>query len=663
CEGNRGGSSRILELESHVRQRTAELEQANQRLEREIERYRFVSAKLSASQQRMQQIVDTMTQAFWIISPARREIRFLSPAFERIVGRSVEEFYRDPELFPRIVHPDDLEMIANQREGLLRGDADEHAETVLRILRPDGSIRWARMLSHRVAHVDGEIELAGVLEDITDRKQAEDALLIRDRALAAVSDGIMITDPSQPDNPIIHCNSAFETITGYSRSEVVGRNARFLNRGDRSQPALDELRSAILDAREFRGVLRNFRKDGSVFWNDLRVAPVRDEQGRLAHFVAALTDITRRKADSDALRESETRFRLLTENMRDVLLILDVDAGRAEYISPTAEAMTGWPLAVLMRGLNAWIDLVVAEDRAAFITFLETVTVRPCSLEYRLVRKTGEVRWLLAKGFPVYNERGKSRRVVGLVEDIHPRKEAEEAMKRREAELAHAARLHFAGEMTAGLAHELSQPLQAISNYARGSMRRLRKHGEQDAEVLSALEYVSAEAGRAAEIVRRLRDFVQKREPKRERVSLSRLVADAMDLCQRELRIRGVRLQVHCTEPLMAVFCDPIQIQQVILNLVFNAVDAMEGLPPDRKLVELYVNRSENAVVLAVADCGAGVAEADLTRVFEPFFTTKQGGMGLGLTISRTIVQAHGGRVWAERNPSGGMTFSFMLPL
>jgi two-component system sensor histidine kinase TtrS len=263
-----------------------------------------------------------------------------------------------------------------------------------------------------------------------------------------------------------------------------------------------------------------------------------------------------------------------------------------------------------------------------------------------------------------------SETIDELHREIADRKQAQESLHEVErqlqghqAELAHVARLSMMGEMAANLAHELNQPLHAVKNYARGCVRRLSKRPEKDEEVVAALEQISEEAERAAAIIRRVKGFVQKREPQVVPVLVNDLVEEVVLLSKSELEQRHARVVLELAENLPTVLGDPIQIEQVLMNLVRNSLEAMDDSPNEDRLVVIASCREgDDRVRVEVRDCGKGIGPDDLERVFEPFFTTKPEGMGMGLAISRSIIQSHGGRLWASPGPARGCTFHFTLP-
>jgi len=221
------------------------------------------------------------------------------------------------------------------------------------------------------------------------------------------------------------------------------------------------------------------------------------------------------------------------------------------------------------------------------------------------------------------------------------------------------------GEMAASLAHELNQPLHAVKNYARGSVRRLLKKDEKDEELLSALWQISEEANRAAEIIRRVRGFVRKRDPQVSRVSVNGLVEEVVLLSKADIQRRHAAVIFDLAPDLPTVVGDPIQIEQVMLNLVRNGLEAMDEVPElngDRQVWIKTERHSDDYIQVNVQDRGKGIGGNDPEKIFEPFFTTKPEGLGMGLAISRSIIQAHGGRLWASANQDQGCTFHFTLP-
>jgi two-component system sensor kinase FixL len=250
---------------------------------------------------------------------------------------------------------------------------------------------------------------------------------------------------------------------------------------------------------------------------------------------------------------------------------------------------------------------------------------------------------------------------TGFIRDLTERQQTEQRLQELQSELVHISRLTAMGEMASTLAHELNQPLAAISNYLKGSQRILEgDSGDQLPLLRDALGKASEQAMRAGHIIRRLRDFVARGESERRVENITKLVEEASALALVGVKDRGIRVQFKFDPQVDAVLADRVQIQQVLLNLIRNAMDAMEEAPA-RDLAVSVVPEGKGQVRVSVADTGPGIAPEVADHLFQPFVTTKVQGMGVGLSISRTIIEAHNGRIWAEPNASGGTTFHFTL--
>jgi C4-dicarboxylate-specific signal transduction histidine kinase len=243
-------------------------------------------------------------------------------------------------------------------------------------------------------------------------------------------------------------------------------------------------------------------------------------------------------------------------------------------------------------------------------------------------------------------------------------KQAADRERQLLADLAHMGRLTTMGEMASGLAHELNQPLAAIINYVDASVRLLRAQGQTPAKVIDAMEAAAAEAERAGSIIHRMKNFLRRTEPRQTSVDLNQLVQEALALSGRDIRLSSTHLQLDLASDLPVVMADRIQIEQVVLNLLRNALDAMQDTPQEERILTVRTRRTNKGEEeIAVSDTGCGLSADTQERLFQAFFTTKPGGMGMGLAISRTILAAHGGRLEATPHAVRGATFSLTLPL
>jgi len=245
--------------------------------------------------------------------------------------------------------------------------------------------------------------------------------------------------------------------------------------------------------------------------------------------------------------------------------------------------------------------------------------------------------------------------------EIAERNRMTERVHQLNAELAHVARLSILGEMTSGLTHELNQPLAAISNYSQGCIRRLQSNNVDLRRLIPALEHITAEALRASEIMARYRQFARKEKLQKHRISIVTLIKKAVELEQFEASTHGLLLQILLQNNLPNVLVDEIQIQQVMVNLLRNAIEAIDINDDSSRTIFINVSSKNDTVTVAVEDHGHGITEVKTEQLFQAFYTTKPEGLGMGLSISRSIIEAHNGHLWAEANQLGGTTFFFTL--
>jgi two-component system sensor kinase FixL len=364
-----------------------------------------------------------------------------------------------------------------------------------------------------------------------------------------------------------------------------------------------------------------------------------------------------------AHQETEADLRELAEHIPDVLWVSEPQTGTCLYVNSAYETIWGRTCRSLLEQPRSWLEAVHPDDRPRIHAQFELQTAgQETNVEYRVVRPDGSVRWIHDRGYPVRDTAGRLHRVIGIAKDITELKLAEELQRQDLGKLAHVARLTTLGEMAAGLAHELNQPLAAIANFTQGCVRRIRAGNVQTEELLEALDEVVAQTERAGEVIRRMRSFVRRPEPCRSSLDLNDLIREAVRLDRAEMQSHGTRLRFELAESLSAVLGDRAQLEQVLLNLIRNAEEAMEENAPDQRELTLMSSQANGLVTVAVHDTGPELAAATRVRLLKQFFTTKAQGLGLGLAISRSIIEAHGGRLWAENN-AGGTTFSFTLPV
>jgi len=429
----------------------------------------------------------------------------------------------------------------------------------------------------------------------------------------------------------------------------------------------ERLRTAIAGAAEKGGRLDTTffiaARPNARHWIRLRAGLVRTEDGRPHHLSGIAFDIDEEKQVEEALRVRETHLRSILETIPDAMIVID-RRGIMQFFSNAAERQFGYAAEEAI-GQNVSL-LMPKPDRTHHDSYLERYRV---SGERRIIgigrivtgkRKDGTT-------FPMHLSVGEMRSggepyFTGFVRDLTEQQQTQHRLQELQSELVHMSRLSAMGEMASALAHELNQPLAAISNYMKGSRRLLSASADPNrGKIEGAMDRAAEQAQRAGQIIRRLRDFVARGESEKRIESLNKLIEESGALGLTGAREQGVNLQFELDRSSDLVLVDRVQIQQVLVNLFRNALEAMAN-SPQRRLVASTRPLPDDMVEIAVADTGSGFADGVETNLFQTFFTTKEAGMGVGLSISRSIVEAHGGRMWAESNPSGGATFRFTLP-
>lgn len=364
------------------------------------------------------------------------------------------------------------------------------------------------------------------------------------------------------------------------------------------------------------------------------------------------------------LREVRARLNAVLEAAVDGIVMID-EEGRIELFSAAAERLFGWSRKDML-GRNVSI-LMPEPFRASHDGFLQHYLrtgipkIIGIGREARAVHKDGTP-------FPVdlsvgeIASFGEGRRFVGIIRDIRERVRAEEEARRHRERLAHVTRLSTLGEMAAGIAHEINQPLAAIAAYAQGCSRMLDGEDPNLERVKEGTDKIAEQALRAGEVIRRLRAFARRHDGERDSIDPDVLVQDALRLCEVDARARKIPIEYESAPSLPTVTVDTIQIQQVVVNLVRNALESMETANGDARVVVRAEARGD-LVEISVADRGGGVAAEARGELFHPFFTTKKRGMGMGLSICRSIVTAHGGTLDFQPNPERGTTFRFTIPV
>lgn len=377
---------------------------------------------------------------------------------------------------------------------------------------------------------------------------------------------------------------------------------------------------------------------------------------------ALLVQRRQRQAAEAALRESEANFRIMADTAPVMVWRAGVDK-KCDFVNQPWLSFTGRTLEQELG--DGWIDCMHPDDRAAsFEIYDKAINARePFRIEYRARRFDGEYRVVLGTGVPRWESDGAFAGYIGSCIDISDRRQAERALQETHAELSRVSRLTALGEFAASIAHEVRQPLTAIIINARICLRWLSAPEPDLEEVKAGLLDVVTAGQRAEEVIKRNRELFRHHKVEAAAIDINTVISDAAAVVAWRLRDNDITLVTSLTEGLPAVIGDRIELEQVLLNLIANSIDAMEGVSPESRRIDISsASTSEGFVQVTVTDQGTGLEGVDVERMFTLSYTTKDAGTGVGLSVSRSIIEAHGGKLWAEQNPGRGATFCFTIP-
>jgi PAS domain S-box-containing protein len=498
--------------------------------------------------------------------------------------------------------------------------------------------------------------------DIEELKRTEQALRESEYKLRQVIDTVPgLLWSNAPDGELTYVNQRILDYTGMRLEDFKQRGwESFLHPDDLPETA-KAFDHAIQTRTSYQAVFRLRRADGEYRWYHARAEPLRGQQGRIIQWYGLSVDIDERKKAEEALRESEARARSAFDGIAGLVSVLapngEFETGNRqflEYFGRSREEINNWETN----------DTVHPEDRPRVAELFKKAMASgvPFQHELRLRRFDGEYRWFENRGVPIRDDSGRIVRWYVLLTDIEDRKRALAQLEQMQSEFAHMNRVSMMGELTASLSHEITQPIASARNNARAAQNFLDKQPPDLGEAREALSCVVGDADRAGDIVDRIRDHMKKAPPRKAQFDLNEAINEVIVLGRSAIIKSGVSVQTRISEGLFPVHGDRVQLQQVVLNLLLNAVEAMGSSETGARDLLISTEQDRTGVVVAVHDSGPGIHPEHLERVFNAFYTTKSSGMGMGLSICRSIIEAHGGRLWAEANEPRGAIFQFTLP-
>jgi len=529
-----------------------------------------------------------------------------------------------------------------------------------RLLMDDGRVKHVYAIAHALEDTSGNREFIGAVTDITERKTAEEKIRRNERELRTLIDVMpAFVGTALPDGSCDFLSESWLNYLGLTREQGLGWGWADTIHPEDVDRVVASWRAGLTAGEPVEQELRCRRADGTYLWFLNRDFPLRDDEENIVKWYGVLTNI-------DALKKTEAAVQM---RERELLGIIETIPSMLWSVSPTGETTHLSQRYLEFCGASfeevvnrGWEKFIHPDDREETAKEFDRAISYGHSFSaiHRARRADGEYRWHHSMGEPLRDPHGKIIQWYGIAIDIDERKRAEDHLRDTRDKLAKASRLATIAELAASIAHELNQPLMSILANAQAANRWLNAGPPNVAEVNSSIERIIRDARVADETMQHIRALFKQESFDKKDVDIPYIIREVVRVVQEDPKKRDTPIEYHFEEPLPSIHVDKIQIQQVFINLIVNAIEALEGhrVAP---LVVLRAATDSNGMLIQVIDNGPGVDDPD--RIFDAFMTTKEKGMGIGLAVSRTIVEAHGGRLWAENNKTGGATFNVALPL
>jgi PAS domain S-box-containing protein len=570
------------------------------------------------------------------------------------------------ELILQRVHPEDTILV---RQTIERASQDEkNFEHAYRLLMPHGSVKHVHVVARASSDESGSIEFVGAVMDVTAAKQVEQTLRESKAYLAEAQRlthtgswaRVVATGEIRYWSEECYRVLGFEPHDGLPAFETFLEHVHPEDRGKVRERAETAQRGKV----QYEVAYRIVHPGGEI--RDIHVIghPVVSPSGDLVEFVGTVMDVTERKRAEEALRRSEAYLAEAQKLTHTGSWVWAVAERRALHLSEEWYRVYGFDPKEGIPDWNKPVQRMHPDDRARWQQIFDRAIIEKSDYEadYRILLPDGAVRHIHSVGHPVLDASGKLVQFVGSSSDVTERKQAEEALRQTQADLARISRITTMGELTASLAHEVNQPIAAAATDANTGLRWLARDQPDLEEARGAASRVVKDAARASEIMSRVRSLFKKESLQRELVDVNDIIREMIDLLRSEATRYSISMRTELSEDLPQIMGDRVQLQQVTMNLIINSIDAMKDLDGTREIA-ITSQRAENKhLQVSVSDTGIGLPSLQADQIFKAFFTTKGHGTGMGLRISRSIIESHGGRLWASDNSPRGASFSFTLP-
>jgi PAS domain S-box-containing protein len=626
------------------------------------------------SEQQLQQIIDTVPALMWCMTPKGIPC-YLNKRVTDVTGVTLNDVIAsDGSRDLTVIHPDDRAMVD---QAFARSIPTGAAFTVrYRQRRANGPHRWVESRAEPLRDESGKIlQWYGVSVDIEDMVTAQEALRDREQELSQLVDMVPVhIRRMTPQGEPIFFNKRLLDFFGLgdlSELDKAGMSrlaAAILSlvHPDEADLLLETARHSFATGEPFSMKYRMRRADGAYRWVDGRGEPVRDQSGAIVQWYVISLDIDDEMRAQETLRDREQELSQLVDMVPSLLWRLS-PKGEPTFFSKRLVAFCGLDVGDFDRpGTDRLATAIPTLFHPDDIVRLEETLNRSLvngesfSLNYRMRRVDGVYRWMSGRAEPLRDENGRIVQWFGLSHDIDDQVRVEEELHLARESLTRACQAASLAELSAAIAHEVNQPLAAIIANSNACQRWLAATPPNLERAQRTVERIIHNANSAGDVVSHIRALFKHSMETRTSTTLESVIGDAHNLMAEEAARRRIRMKVEVERNLPPVALDRVQVQQVLVNLIRNGMEAMDSVPGERVL-ELRVHRPGDEIRIDISDRGRGVMFPE--RLFEPFFTTKEHGMGMGLAICRSIVESHGGRLWAENNESQGATFTFTLPV
>ena len=627
-------------------------------------------------------------------------IAYLDPQFNfLLVNRAYAAAdERDPSFFPGKNHFDLYPNKENERKFKTVAKTGKpyfaHAKPFEYAEHPERGVSyWDWAL---IPYKDSQGKIMGLvlsLSDVTSRIEMEQERFRLYRAVEQSPVTVVITDS---EGKIEYVNPKFVQLTGYTRKEAIGKKPNVLKSGKHPPEFYKDLWETIKQGKSWQGEFCNKKKNGNLYWESAVISPIKDEKGRITHMIGIKEDITtRRQKDQELdrykkklealveertqelkkkiqdlehaekeIREAEIRYKTVADFTYDWEYWKSPD-GAFLYISPAVERISGFKPENYMEDPGLFMKLIHPEDKALWNQHDKDMHEKkiPGEILFRIKNRKGEIRWIEHVCRPVAEKDGTYLGIRASNRDITAQKHSEEEALKQRQELSHISRIATVGEITAALSHQLNQPLAAILSNAQAAKRFLESDSYDIEEIKDILSSIIEENLRASTVIQGLRALLRKEDIPMKRIRIGVMIQEAVNIMKTDAHLKNIAMRVDLDSDLPLVLGDWNQLQQALMNLISNGVDATALKDSGRKEIVITARKQDAMTIrVDVEDSGTGIDEKILEKIFEPFHTTKPWGMGMGLAISKKIVAAHGGHIWAENVPKGGAILTFTLP-